>query len=62
MTTARIQPCFRKLSIDLGFFNGERVFPRTLTNRDSALYLYNNHFCLKWKSEGISFNRAIIEF
>ena len=61
MTMARIQPCLRKLGIDLGYFNGERVFPRTVTNRDSALYLYNNHFCLIWKSEGISFNKAINE-
>ena len=25
---ARIQPCLRKLGIDLGYYNGERVFPR----------------------------------
>ena len=61
MTMARIQPCLRNLGVDLVFFNGERVFPRTVTNRDSALYLYNNHFCLIWKSEGISFNQAIRE-
>ena len=56
---ARIQPCFRKLDIDLGYYNGKRIFPRTVLNRDSALYLYNNLFCLKWKSEGVSFNQAI---
>ena len=61
MTMARIQPCLRKLGIDLCYFNGERVFPRTVTNRDSALYLYNNHFCLIWKSQGVSFNQAIQE-
>ena len=61
MTMARIQPCLRKLGIDLGYYNGERVFPRTVTNRDSALYLYNNHFCLIWKSQGVSFNQAIQE-
>ena len=61
MTMARIQPCLRKLRIDLGYFNGERVFPRSVTNRDSALYLYNNHFCLIWKSEGVSFNQAVQE-
>ena len=58
---ARIQPCLRKLGIDLGYYNGDRVFPRTVTNRDSALYLYNNHFCLIWKSEGVSFKDAIKE-
>ena len=61
MTMARIQPCLEKLGIDRGYYNGERVFPRTVTNRDSALYLYNNHFCLIWKSEGASFNQAIQE-
>ena len=61
MTMARIQPCLKKLCIDLGYYNGERVFPRTVTNRDSALYLYNNHFCSIWKSQGVSFNQAIQE-
>ena len=61
MTMARIQPCVRKLGIDFGYFNGERVFPRTVLNRDSAFYLYNDHFCLIWKSQGVSFNQAIQE-
>ena len=61
MTMARIQPCLKKLGFDLGYLNGERVFPRSVTNRDSALYLYNNHFCLIWKSEGVSFNQAFQE-
>ena len=61
MTMARIQPCLKKLGINLGYYNGERVFPRAVTNRDSALYLYNNHFCLIWKSQGVSFNQAIQE-
>ena len=25
------------------------------------MYLYNNHFCLIWKSQGVSFNQAITE-
>ena len=62
MIKARIQPCLRKLGIDLGYYNGDRVFPRTVTNRDSALYLCNNHFCLIWKSQGVSFNQANNEF
>ena len=61
MTMARIQPCLRKLGIDLGYYNGDRVFPRTVANRDSALYLYKSHFCLIWKSEGVSFNQAVKE-
>ena len=58
---ARIQPFCRANNIYLGYFNNDRVFPRTVTNRDSALYLYNNHFCLIWKSQGVSFNQAIRE-
>ena len=58
---ARIQPCLGNMGINLGYYNGERVFPRSVTTKDSALYLYNNHFCLKWKSENVSFNKAINE-
>ena len=61
VTMARIQPCLRKMDIDLGYYNGYRIFPRNVTNRDSALYLYNNHFCLIWKSQGVSFNQAVQE-
>ena len=61
MTLARIQPCLKKLDIDLGYYNGDRVFPRTIIIRESALYLYNNHFCLIWKSPGKSFKDAIQE-
>ena len=58
---ARFQPCLKKLGIDFGYYNGEMVFPRTVMNRDSALCLYNNHFCLIWKTQGVSFNQAIRE-
>ena len=61
MTMARIQPFCRANNINLGYFNGERVYPITVTNRDSALYLYNNHFCLIWKSRGVGFIQAIQE-
>ena len=61
MTKARIQPFCNKNNINLGYYNDDRVFPRTVTNRDSALYLYNNHFCLIWKSQGKSFKDAIQE-
>ena len=61
MTTARKQPCLRKLGKDLGYHNGDRVYPRTVINRVNALYLFNNHFCLIWKSEGVSFKDAIKE-
>ena len=61
MTMARIQPFCKANNINLGYYNNDRVFPRTVTNRDTALYLYNNHFCLIWKSQGVSFNQAIQE-
>ena len=61
MTKARIQPFCRANIINLGYWDGERVFPRSVTNRDNALFLFNNHFCLIWKSEGVSFNQAITE-
>ena len=61
MTKARIQPFARANNINLGCFDGNGVYPSSVTNRDRALFLYNNHFCLKWKSEGVSFNQAINE-
>ena len=38
MTKARIQPFARANKISIGYFDGERVFPRSFTNRDSALF------------------------
>ena len=61
MTKARIQPFCRANNINLGYWDGERVFPRTVTNRDNALFLFNIHFCLIWKSQGKSFKDAIQE-
>ena len=61
MAKARIQPFCRVNIINLGYYNEDRVFPRSVTNRDSALYLYKNQFCSRWKSENVSFNQAIIE-
>ena len=61
MSKARIQPFCRANNINLGYYNDDRVFPRSVTNRDRALYLYKKHFCLIWKSHGVSFNQAITE-
>ena len=61
MTKARIQPIFRANYINLGYFDGERVFPRSVRDRNNALFLYNNHFSLIWKSEGVTFFQAIKE-
>ena len=43
-TLARIQPCLRKLGIDLGFYNGKEIWPRYITERNKALFLYKIHF------------------
>ena len=61
MTKARIQPFCRANNIDLGYYNNDRVFPRTVRNRDTALFLHENHFCLIWKSQNVSFKDAIRE-
>ena len=55
MTMPRIQPFCRANNINSGYFDGTRVFPRSVTDRKNALFLYNNHFYLKWKSEKVSF-------
>ena len=58
---ARIQPFCRANNINLGYWDGTRVFPRSVTDRNNALFLYNNHFCLIWKSENVRFNLAMRE-
>ena len=61
MTSARIQPFCKKYNINIGCFDGTRVNPRNLTQRNISLFIYNNHFCLIWKSNGISFEKATTE-
>ena len=61
MTKARIQQFCRANNINIGYFDKIRVFPRSDTVRNIASFLDNNHFCLIWKSEKVSFNQAIKE-
>ena len=61
MTKARFQPFCRAKNINLGYYDGESVFPRLVTERHNALFLYIYHFCLIWKSEGVSFNQVFKE-
>ena len=61
MTSARVGSFCRKYTINIGCFDGTRINPRNLIQRDISLFIYNNHFCLIWKSNGISFNQAIRE-
>ena len=46
MTSARIQPFCKKYNINIGCFDGARINPRNITQRDTSLFIYNNHFCL----------------
>ena len=61
MTSARVQPFCRKHNISIGCYDGFRVCPRNITPRNTALKIHNNHFCLIWKSDGVSFDKAIGE-
>ena len=58
-TSARIQPFCRKYNINIGCFDGTRINPRNITQRNTALKKHNNHFCLNWKSDNVSFNQVI---
>ena len=55
MTKARIQPFCRAINNNIGYFDGIKVFPRSVTDRDNDLFSYNIHFCLTWKSKKVSF-------
>ena len=59
MTSARLQPFCRKYNINIGCFDGTRINPRNLTQRNTSLFIYNNHFCLIWESNGFSFIQVI---
>ena len=61
MTSARIQPFYRKHNINIGCYDGIRVCPRYITQKHIALKIHNNHFCQFWKSDGVSFDKAIKE-
>ena len=61
MTPARIQPFSRKYNINIGCFNGKKITRRNNTQRNKALFIHNNLFCLIWKSNESSFDKAIEE-
>ena len=61
MTSAAIQLFCRKYNINIECFDGTRINPRNLTQRNTSLFIHNNHFCLIWKSNGVGFDRAIKE-
>ena len=59
MTSARVGSFCRKYNTNIGCFDGTRINPRNITQRNTALKIHNNHFCLIWKSDNVSFNHAI---
>ena len=59
MPSARIQAFCRKYNINIGCFNGKKLTHRNITQRKTSLLIHNNHFCLIWKTQNISFNQAI---
>ena len=61
MAFAKIQPFCKKYNITIGCFDGTRINPRNLTQRNTSLFIYENHFCLIWKPDGISFEKTVTE-
>ena len=56
MTIARVQACLKKIGFKFGYYNGKEIYLRTICKKDEGFCLYNNHLCLKWKSQGVSFS------
>ena len=61
MTLACMQPCLEKMGTEPDYYNGKELWPRNKQERNKVLYLFNNHFCLISKSEGVSFSKALDE-
>ena len=57
ITKTGIQSFYRAKNINLGYYDVGGVFPRTVTDGNNAFFTTIN-FCLRWKSEGVSFNQA----
>ena len=57
-TSARVQPFCRNNNISIVYFDGTGINPRNLIRRITTLKIHENHFCLFWKSDGISFDKA----
>ena len=57
MTSA--QPFCKKYNINIDCYDGFRVCPTKIAERNISLYMYKNHFCLIRKLNGNSFNIAV---
>ena len=58
LNSARIQPFCKKYEINIGCFDGKRVNPQKITQRNTSLFIHNNSFCFIGKSNSISFIQA----
>ena len=47
--------------MNIRFFIGKEVYPRSVIETNMAFYLDNNHFRLIWKSDDVSFKKATEE-
>ena len=61
MTSARIQPFFRKQDMNKSYYDGFILRPRNITKINIPLKMNKNNFCLIWISNGISSNEAVEE-
>ena len=61
MTSARVPPFCINYKINNGCFDGKRINPGNITEGNISMFIYNNHFCIFWESNNISFNQAIEE-
>ena len=61
MTSARGQPFCEKYNSNKGCFDGFRVCPRNITERNKASFMHKNRFCLTSKSDAIIFDKTIEE-
>ena len=61
MTSATIQPFCGKSNINTGCYDGFRVCPRNFAERNTTFRIHEKNFRFIWKSDGISFDKAMKE-
>ena len=61
MTEARVKSFCKNVSIDIGYFTGKEILPRSCKEGNKCLYLSKSQFCVIWKSEGVSLLKATEE-
>ena len=59
MTLSRIHFFCNAHNINIGYFCGHEMYPRSTIEQNEALFLNNSLFCLIWESQGFSCNEAI---